>query len=39
MLVNGAQARPGPDGPLWERANSPGRGPDMEARLASFGKK
>lgn len=38
MLVNGALARPGPDGPHWERANSPGRGPDMEARLAAFGK-
>ena len=39
MLVNGAAARPGADGPKWERANSPGRGPDMEARLAAFGKK
>lgn len=39
MLVNGALARPGTEGPQWERANSPGRGPDMEERLASFGKK
>jgi hypothetical protein len=38
MLVNGALARPGEEGPRWERANSPGRGPDMEARLAAFGK-
>jgi enoyl-CoA hydratase/carnithine racemase len=39
MLVNGALARPGEEGPRWERANSPGRGPDMEARLAAFGKR
>lgn len=39
MLVNGALARPGAEGPQWERANSPGRGPDMEARLAAFSKK
>jgi enoyl-CoA hydratase/carnithine racemase len=39
MLVNGAQERPGPAGPLWERANSPGRGPDMEERLAAFSRK
>jgi enoyl-CoA hydratase/carnithine racemase len=39
MLVNGALARPGDAGPIWERANSPGRGPDMEARLAAFGRK
>lgn len=39
MLVNGALARPGTEGPLWERANSPGRGPDMEERLAAFGRK
>jgi enoyl-CoA hydratase/carnithine racemase len=38
MLVNGALARPGDAGPHWERVNSPGRGPDMEARLAAFGK-
>jgi enoyl-CoA hydratase/carnithine racemase len=37
MLVNGALARPGAEGPAWERANSPGRGPDMEERLAKFG--
>lgn len=37
MLVNGALARPGAEGPVWERANSPGRGPDMEERLAKFG--
>jgi len=39
MLVNGALERPGADGPKWERANSPGRGPDMEQRLAEFGKR
>lgn len=39
MLVRGALERPGTPGPHWERANSPGRGPDMEARLAAFGKK
>ena len=39
MLVNGALERPGAAGPHWERANSPGRGPDMEERLAAFGKK
>ena len=36
MLVNGALERPGAAGPAWERAHSPGRGPDMEARLAAF---
>lgn len=39
MLVNGALERPGADGPRWERANSPGRGPDMEQRLADFGRR
>jgi len=27
------------DGLAWERANSPGAGPDMKERLANFGKK
>lgn len=36
MLVGGALARPGSEGPQWERANSPGRGPDMEERLKAF---
>ncbi len=27
------------DGLAWERANSPGAGPDMKDRLANFGKK
>jgi len=38
MLANGALERPGAEGPRWERANSPGRGPDMEQRLAQFGR-
>ena len=39
MLVNGGLDNTLQDGLLWERSNSPGRGPDMEERLANFGKK
>jgi enoyl-CoA hydratase len=39
FLVNGAQERPGQAGPQWERAVSPGRGPDMAERLKNFGKR
>ena len=36
MLVNGGLDRTLADGVQWERENSPGRGPDMEERLAAF---
>ena len=39
MLINGGLDNTLQEGLLWERSNSPGRGPDMEERLASFGKK
>lgn len=39
MLVNGGLDRTLADGVRWERENSPGRGPDMEERLAAFSKK
>ena len=39
MLVNGGLDNTLAEGLQWERANSPGRGPDMEERLAGFGKK
>lgn len=39
MLVTSGLDQVGQAGLDWERANSPGRGPDMEARLAAFGKK
>ena len=39
MLINGGLDNTLHDGLLWERSNSPGRGPDMEERLANFGKK
>ena len=39
MLINGGLDNTLQDGLLWERSNSPGRGPDMEERLANFGKK
>lgn len=38
MLVNRALDNPGVAGPRWERENSPGRAPDLEARLAAFGR-
>ena len=38
MLVNGGLDRTLAEGIAWERENSPGRGPDMEERLANFGK-
>ena len=39
MLVNGGLDRTLAEGLRWERENSPGRGPDMEERLAEFAKK
>ena len=39
MLINGGLDNTLHEGLLWERSNSPGRGPDMEERLANFGKK
>lgn len=39
MLVNGGLDNTLAEGLQWERQNSPGRGPDMEERLAGFGKK
>ena len=39
MLINGGLDNTLQDGLLWERKNSPGRGPDMDERLADFGKK
>ena len=39
MLVNGGLDNTLADGLAFERANSPGRGPDMEERLAAFSKK
>jgi enoyl-CoA hydratase/carnithine racemase len=39
MLINGGLDNTLQDGLAWERKNSPGRGPDMEERLANFGKK
>ena len=39
MLVNGGLDRTLAEGLRWERENSPGRGPDMEERLAGFAKK
>ena len=38
LLINGGLDNTLQDGLLWERNNSPGRGPDMEERLANFGK-
>lgn len=38
LLVNGGLDHPGSAGVAWERANSPGRGPDMQERLARFGR-
>ena len=38
MLINGGLDNTLQEGLLWERSNSPGRGPDMEERLANFGK-
>ena len=39
MLINGGLDNTLADGLKWERENSPGRGPDMEERLANFGKR
>ena len=39
MLINGGLDNTLAEGLQWERANSPGRGPDMEERLAAFAKK
>lgn len=39
MLVNQGLRYTHADGLRFERQNSPGRGPDLEARLAQFGKK
>jgi enoyl-CoA hydratase len=39
MLVDGGQNRGLQDGLAFERANSPGRGPDMEERLKAFAAK
>jgi len=39
MLVDGGQNRGLQDGLAYERANSPGRGPDMEERLKAFAAK
>jgi enoyl-CoA hydratase len=39
MLVNGGLNHTLADGLAFERANSPGRGPDLEERLKGFGKK
>ncbi len=39
MLVHGGLERTLGDGLRFERAQSPGRGPDMDERLAAFGKK
>ena len=39
MLINGGLDNTLQEGLLWERSNSPGRGPDMAERLANFGKK
>ena len=39
MLINGGLDRTLADGVRFERENSPGRGPDMEERLAAFSKK
>jgi enoyl-CoA hydratase len=39
MLINGGLDRTLAEGVRFERENSPGRGPDMEERLAAFSKK
>jgi enoyl-CoA hydratase len=39
MLVNQGLRYTLADGLRFERQNSPGRGPDLEQRLAAFGKK
>ena len=39
MLINGGLDHTLDAGLQWERQNSPGRGPDMEERLAAFSKK
>lgn len=39
FLLNGGLAHGAPDGLRWEREHSPGRGPDMEARIAAFTKR
>ncbi len=39
MLINGGLDNTLQNGLVWERENSPGRGPDMQERLKNFGKK
>ena len=39
MLINGGLDNTLQEGLAWERANSPGRGPDMAKRLQAFDKK
>ena len=39
MLINGGLDNTLKEGLAWERANSPGRGPDMAERLQAFDKK
>ena len=39
MLINGGLDNTLQEGLAWERANSPGRGPDMAERLRGFDKK
>ena len=39
MLINGGLDNTLQEGLAWERANSPGRGPDMAERLQAFDKK
>ena len=38
MLINGGLDHTLGEGLIWERENSPGRGPEMSERIASFGK-
>ena len=38
MLINGGLDHTLHEGLVWERENSPGRGPDMSERMANFGK-
>jgi enoyl-CoA hydratase len=39
FLLNGGLDRAGAEGLRWEREHSPGRGPDMEERIAAFTKR
>ena len=38
MLINGGLDHTLGEGLIWERENSPGRGPEMSERIANFGK-